>query len=128
MDDSAATVSATGARNIAIRHAKMDVAVIVDGHCTVPDRRYLANLSEDLGKPEALAQIGTMTATITKVMGDLADEVNADKYATIEDVMKAMVAKTMEGLQKGPAKGEEDGGQGGGPGGKGGGGGGGGGG
>ena len=90
------------------------------------DGVWKVDLSEDLGKPEALAQIGTMTATITKVMGDLADEVNADKYATIEDVMKAMVAKTMEGLQKGPAKGEEDGGQGGGPGGKGGGGGGGG--
>lgn len=50
------------ARNTAIRHAKMDVAVIVDGHCTVPDRRYLANLSDAfersgadcLGRPQPL--------------------------------------------------------------------------
>jgi len=52
----------SAARNTAIRHAKMDVAVIVDGHCTVPDRRYLANLSEGfetsgadcLGRPQPL--------------------------------------------------------------------------
>jgi len=52
----------SAARNTAIRHAKMDVAVIVDGHCSVPDRRYLANLSDGfersgadcLGRPQPL--------------------------------------------------------------------------
>ena len=32
-------------RNIAIRHATKDVAVIVDGHCHIPDRNYLKNLA-----------------------------------------------------------------------------------
>ncbi len=49
-------------RNIALRHASKDVAVIVDGHCTVPDRGYLRNLSEafetsradSLGRPQPL--------------------------------------------------------------------------
>src|SRR6476646_4444537 len=30
-------------RNTALRHSSKDVAVIVDGHCTVPDRGYLRN-------------------------------------------------------------------------------------
>jgi GT2 family glycosyltransferase len=49
-------------RNTALRHARMDVAVIVDGHCTVPDRNYLQNISEAfamsgadcLGRPQPL--------------------------------------------------------------------------
>lgn len=49
-------------RNTALRLATMDVAVIVDGHCTVPDRRYLRNLSDafetsgadSLGRPQPL--------------------------------------------------------------------------
>jgi GT2 family glycosyltransferase len=49
-------------RNTAIRHATKDVAVIVDGHCTVPDRDYLKNLSDAfetsgadcLGRPQPL--------------------------------------------------------------------------
>lgn len=49
-------------RNTAIRHATMDVAVIVDGHCTVPDRNYLRNVAEafaasgadSLGRPQPL--------------------------------------------------------------------------
>ena len=49
-------------RNIALRHARMDVAVIVDGHCTLPDRLYLKNLSDafegsgadSLGRPQPL--------------------------------------------------------------------------
>ena len=32
-------------RNMALRHAVYDVAVIVDGHCQVPDARYLHNLA-----------------------------------------------------------------------------------
>jgi GT2 family glycosyltransferase len=48
----------SAARNTAIRHSKMDVAVIVDGHCTVPDPRYLANLSEafDLSEADCLGR------------------------------------------------------------------------
>jgi glycosyltransferase involved in cell wall biosynthesis len=49
-------------RNTAIRHATKDVAVIVDGHCHVPDRKYLRNVSEafaksgadSLGRPQPL--------------------------------------------------------------------------
>lgn len=49
-------------RNTAIRHAAMDVAVIVDGHCQIPDRNYLRKLSaafeesgaDCLGRPQPL--------------------------------------------------------------------------
>src|SRR5207248_2291199 len=49
-------------RNTAIRHATKDVVVIVDGHCHVPDRDYLKNLSaafaasgaDSLGRPQPL--------------------------------------------------------------------------
>jgi succinoglycan biosynthesis protein ExoA len=49
-------------RNTAIRHATKDVAVVVDGHCQVPDRHYLRNLCEafaasgadSLGRPQPL--------------------------------------------------------------------------
>jgi succinoglycan biosynthesis protein ExoA len=49
-------------RNTALRHATKDVAVIVDGHCTVPDRNYLRNVAEafaasgadSLGRPQPL--------------------------------------------------------------------------
>lgn len=49
-------------RNTAIRHATKDVAVVVDGHCHVPDPRYLANLvdafetsgADCLGRPQPL--------------------------------------------------------------------------
>ena len=49
-------------RNTALRHATKDVAVIVDGHCTVPDRHYLRHLAEafetsgadSLGRPQPL--------------------------------------------------------------------------
>lgn len=49
-------------RNTAIRHATKDVAVIVDGHCDVPDENYLKQLSgafetsgaDSLGRPQPL--------------------------------------------------------------------------
>lgn len=49
-------------RNTALRHATKDVAVIVDGHCHVPDRHYLRNLcdafaasgADSLGRPQPL--------------------------------------------------------------------------
>jgi glycosyltransferase involved in cell wall biosynthesis len=49
-------------RNTAIRHATKDVAVVVDGHCHVPDRRYLRHLvgafedsgADCLGRPQPL--------------------------------------------------------------------------
>ena len=49
-------------RNTALRHATKDVAVIVDGHCTVPDLHYLRHVSEafaasgadSLGRPQPL--------------------------------------------------------------------------
>lgn len=49
-------------RNTSIRHASMDVAVIVDGHCHVPDRDYLKHLAaafeksgaHSLGRPQPL--------------------------------------------------------------------------
>ncbi len=49
-------------RNTAVRHATKDVAVVVDGHCTVPDRNYLRNVAEafaasgadSLGRPQPL--------------------------------------------------------------------------
>ncbi len=57
----AAKFSSAG-RNTAIRHATKDVVVIVDGHCHVPDRDYLKNLSaafaasgaDCLGRPQPL--------------------------------------------------------------------------
>lgn len=49
-------------RNTALRHATKDVAIIVDGHCHVPDQQYLKNVSEafatsgadSLGRPQPL--------------------------------------------------------------------------
>jgi succinoglycan biosynthesis protein ExoA len=49
-------------RNTALRHATKDVAVVVDGHCHVPDRGYLRNLvaafeasgADSLGRPQPL--------------------------------------------------------------------------
>lgn len=57
----AGRLSSSG-RNVAIRHATKDVAVIVDGHCHVPDREYLKKLSaafaasgaDSLGRPQPL--------------------------------------------------------------------------
>jgi succinoglycan biosynthesis protein ExoA len=56
-----AKLSSAG-RNTAARHATKDVVVIVDGHCHVPDRDYLKNLSQafaesnadSLGRPQPL--------------------------------------------------------------------------
>src|SRR3954452_18254929 len=56
-----AKLSSAG-RNTAVRHATKDVVVIVDGHCHVPDRDYLKNLSAafdasgaySLGRPQPL--------------------------------------------------------------------------
>jgi succinoglycan biosynthesis protein ExoA len=56
-----AKLSSAG-RNTAIRHATKDVIVIVDGHCHVPDRDYLKNVSDAfaasgadcLGRPQPL--------------------------------------------------------------------------
>ncbi|MDY3553839.1 glycosyltransferase family 2 protein [Gemmata sp. JC717] len=53
---------ASAGRNTAVRHATKDVLVIVDGHCHVPDRDYLRNLSaafetsqaDCLGRPQPL--------------------------------------------------------------------------
>lgn len=50
-------------RNTALRHARMDVAVVVDGHCTLPDDQYLRKVAEafadsgadSLGRPQPLA-------------------------------------------------------------------------
>ena len=49
-------------RNTALRHATKDVAVVVDGHCQVPDRHYLRHLcdafaasgADSLGRPQPL--------------------------------------------------------------------------
>jgi GT2 family glycosyltransferase len=49
-------------RNTAVRHSTKDVAVVVDGHCHVPDRNYLKNLArafetsgaDSLGRPQPL--------------------------------------------------------------------------
>jgi succinoglycan biosynthesis protein ExoA len=53
---------ASAGRNTAIRHMTGDVAIIVDGHCSVPDSRYLKNLvaafeasgADSLGRPQPL--------------------------------------------------------------------------
>ncbi len=52
----------SAARNLAIRHMAGRYAVIVDGHCHIPDRRYLRNVVEafettgadTLGRPQPL--------------------------------------------------------------------------
>ncbi len=49
-------------RNTALRHATKDVVVVVDGHCHIPDRDYLRNVSaafdasgaDALGRPQPL--------------------------------------------------------------------------
>jgi len=49
-------------RNIALRHAAKEVVVVVDGHCHIPDRNYLRNVStafdtsgaDALGRPQPL--------------------------------------------------------------------------
>jgi GT2 family glycosyltransferase len=52
----------SGGRNLGVRHMTGEVAVIVDGHCVVPDRHYLSHLVEAfessgadcLGRPQPL--------------------------------------------------------------------------
>jgi succinoglycan biosynthesis protein ExoA len=52
----------SAARNLGVRHMTGDVAVVVDGHCHIPDRNYLRNLSAAfeesgaacLGRPQPL--------------------------------------------------------------------------
>lgn len=52
----------SGGRNLGVRHMTGTVAVVVDGHCVVPDRHYLTNLVEAfrasgadcLGRPQPL--------------------------------------------------------------------------
>ena len=52
----------SAARNAAIRHMRGDFAVVIDGHCHIPDRGYLGNLVEaftsseadSLGRPQPL--------------------------------------------------------------------------
>jgi succinoglycan biosynthesis protein ExoA len=52
----------SAARNVAIRHARGDVVVIVDGHCELEDDRYLAKLAsafdrsgaDCIGRPQPL--------------------------------------------------------------------------
>ncbi len=52
----------SAARNIAIRHMAGHFAVIVDGHCHIPDRQYLRNIvdafestgADTLGRPQPL--------------------------------------------------------------------------
>ena len=53
---------ASAGRNLAARHMRGEVAVVVDGHCHVPDRQYLRNLAaafdrskaDSLGRPQPL--------------------------------------------------------------------------
>jgi GT2 family glycosyltransferase len=53
---------ASAGRNLGVRHMAGDVVVVVDGHCHVPDDRYLANLVDafgasgaaSLGRPQPL--------------------------------------------------------------------------
>src|SRR5262245_61131964 len=52
----------SAARNVGIRHARGEFVVIVDGHCEIRDRNYLANLvaafeesgADTLGRPQPL--------------------------------------------------------------------------
>jgi succinoglycan biosynthesis protein ExoA len=52
----------SAARNVALRHARGEVVVIVDGHCELPDDRYLAKLAsafarsgaDCIGRPQPL--------------------------------------------------------------------------
>lgn len=52
----------SAARNLGLRHMRGEVAVIVDGHCRVPDRQYLRHVAEAfamsgaecLGRPQPL--------------------------------------------------------------------------
>ncbi|MBU4272661.1 MAG: glycosyltransferase family 2 protein [Planctomycetes bacterium] len=52
----------SAARNVALRHARGDVVVIVDGHCELEDNRYLAKLAsafdrsgaDCIGRPQPL--------------------------------------------------------------------------
>ena len=43
----------SAARNIALRHARGDVVVIVDGHCELQDDRYLAKLASAFARSDA---------------------------------------------------------------------------
>jgi glycosyltransferase involved in cell wall biosynthesis len=53
---------ASAARNIGVRHMRGEVAVVVDGHCGVPDRGYIRNVAaafaesgaDCLGRPQPL--------------------------------------------------------------------------
>jgi GT2 family glycosyltransferase len=53
---------ASAARNLGVRHMTGDVAIIIDGHCHIPDRNYLRNVAqafaesgaESLGRPQPL--------------------------------------------------------------------------
>ena len=43
----------SAARNVALRHARGDVVVIVDGHCELDDERYLARLASAFDRSDA---------------------------------------------------------------------------
>jgi hypothetical protein len=87
---------------------------------------WKADLTESFGKPEMLAQMGKIGGKISTAMSDLAEEVSADKYATIQDVFQAMMTKVIGAMGGPKGEGEGTGAGGAGSGGKGGGGGGGG--
>ncbi|HEY8505086.1 MAG TPA: glycosyltransferase family 2 protein, partial [Gemmataceae bacterium] len=56
----------SAARNVGVRHSSGDYCVVVDGHCTIPDRFYLRNLArafeesgaDCLGRPQPLSVDG----------------------------------------------------------------------
>ncbi len=72
------------------------------------DGSWKWDLSEALGKPEMLAGMGMMGEKLTKAIGELADEVDADTYGSVQEVQKALMSKLMGGL--GTPKGEDAGG------------------
>ena len=99
-----------------VETAKIDVtgetaSVTAEGGAPVAlkkvDGSWKVDLTESIGKPEMLEQMGKIGGKVATAMGELAAEVDADKYATIQDVFQAMMAKVVGAM--GSSKGEGEG-------------------
>lgn len=68
------------------------------------DGAWKVNLTKEFDSPAQLAQVGAMAPVFTKLMTELASEVQADTYATIDEVSKAMMSKLQAAMTGGAKK------------------------
>lgn len=62
------------------------------------DGAWKLDLTESLGKPEALAQISKIGDGLSQVYDEVAADVEADKFEKVEDVLQALMTKAASSL------------------------------